>query len=203
MDREQEIELIVRWRDLKDEEAGRRMWEQVLSTIEGRVKKLAERLGFKKEYQIVLDDTYQELRAAVVDGHFDVDRPSRVSIYSFGIARNTLLNMHAERKREKKTLERYAAMKNWGAPHDPVTKEVIRREEVALLARAISELQEPEQSIFCFRTGIWPREDTLIETVELSIEEVAKLYGRSRGWVCKQYTKARTILQRKLSGKVN
>jgi DNA-directed RNA polymerase specialized sigma24 family protein len=202
MDRERERTLILRWQHFKDEEAGKQLWEMVLSDIKSKVERYAEQFGLKSESQGVLDETFVELRKNVLGGKY-IESKARLSSYSFGIATKKLLKLSEKVKRENEALKTYAGRKNLDEMDDPVIKEIIRREEIILWTRAISELPEPARTFFCLHEGISPCEETLVETGKFTIKQIAELNHKQRGWVWKRYTTARTILQKKLSGKVD
>jgi len=107
MDREREIELITRWRNFRDEEAGRQLWELVRADIAPRVQRTAVRLDLKNEYLDVLNETFEELRKNVANRRFDEAGQGRVSSYCFGIAHKKLLKINKERERRIKVLNGY------------------------------------------------------------------------------------------------
>lgn len=200
MDRARENELVRHWRESKNDDTGWQLWTEVLSRIEKKVMYSAAMLGFKNEYEDVLNETFVEVRENVLEGKYDPEGPASLSGYSLVIANRKLSQMNKQRKRQQKLKQQLAERTPREKPDDPTVEGVAIKEMKAYLLRAVPELPEPVRRVFCLYKGIWVFEDYFVESSPMTFEEIGEVFGRSRWWAKDQYTRARIILQKKLSG---
>lgn len=198
MDRKTQNEFVRRWRESKDDNLGIQLWKEVLSRIERTIANFADKLGLTSEYEDILQDTFVVVRGKVLSGDYDPEDPASIISYSFSIVRNKLLSSYNSRKRRNEALKGYPARRGRENGSDP-SVEVAKKEEIALAAKAASELPEPLKDIFCLHEGIWVCEDSVVDGPEMSFEDIGKIYGQSRAWAMEQYAKAKIILQKKVS----
>ena len=196
MDRKTMNELVRRWRDNGDQNAATLVWKEVVDKIGLQVERHAKSLGID-EYEDILQETFIRLQRDVLSKNYDPEVKGPIGLHAWNIARDKLLEEFRKRKRRRKKDEEHPIR----VPDKNDSKSidiVLSLEEHKILAKAISELPEPEKEVFCSYKGFWPYKDRLVESHEMSFEEIGSKAGKGREWARGHYAKARFLLQRKL-----
>ena len=201
MGSDNQIQLVYRWQQTKDDDIGMQLWNLILSRIEKKVQNIAQNLGLGVDYQDILQETFIDFREKVLSGHFKPQGTALPSTYAFNIAVHKISSEDRRRKQESKALKKKGQTRLEEKGDSPV--ELAGKQDVISFSiKAIEELKEPIKTVFCLRNGIRICRGLVIDDEAMTNSEIGNIYGKSRGWTSEQYTKARIILQKKLFRKM-
>ncbi len=201
MSSENQIQLVCRWQQTKDDEIGGQLWNLILSKIEKKIQNITQNLGLGVDYQDILQETFIDFREKVISGYFKPQGTAIPSTFAFNIAIHKILSEVKRRRQESKALKKKERTSLEEKGDDPVEL-ADKQDAISFSIKAFEELKEPMKTVFCLRNGIRICHGLVIDDEAMTNSEIGNKYGKSRGWTSEQYTKARIILQKKLFRKM-